>query len=222
MASMIESLMGMLSGNTIEQISSAVGLPKDKAQEALPGVLAVLTGALAKNTSQKEGAISLSNALSNDHDGSILNNLSGYIKNYKEGEGEGILKHVLGSKRDAVQQSLGAKSGLDAGTIGNLLTMAAPIVLGMLGKTQRQDGLNINSLSNLLGMEQNQADNLVPGIKDMLAKILGSGQQNQTASQSSQSAGTARKKSPLITIIIILVVIGIALFVLNYCGILQF
>ncbi len=222
MASMIESLMGMLSGNTIDQISSAVGLPKGKAQEALPEVLAVLTGALAKNTSQKEGAISLSNALSNDHDGSILNNLSGYIKNYKEGEGEGILKHVLGSKRNVVEKSLGARSGLDAATVGNLLTMAAPIVLGMLGKTQKQEGLNINSLTNLLGNEQNQADNLVPGIKDMLSKILGGGSQNQVASQVNQPAGAARKKSPLITIIIILVVIGIALFALNYCGILQF
>ncbi len=63
MASMIELLMDMLSGDTLDKISEQVGIPKDKTQQALPDIMAVLTGALAKNSSRKQGAKELSNAL---------------------------------------------------------------------------------------------------------------------------------------------------------------
>ena len=168
MASMIELLMGMLSGDTLDKISEQVGIPKGKAQQALPDIMAVLTGALAKNSSRKQGAKALSNALAKDHDGSILNNIIDYISNYQSGEGNGILGHVLGDNKPAVEQGLSKKTGLDMGTIGNLLTMAAPLIMGMLGKTQKQQGLDLSSLTSLLGNEQSQAQKMSPGAIDVL------------------------------------------------------
>jgi hypothetical protein len=65
--------MGMLSGDALGKISQQIGVPRDKTQQALPDVLAVLTGAIARNSSKQEGAQALSDALAKDHDGSILN-----------------------------------------------------------------------------------------------------------------------------------------------------
>ena len=167
-ASMIELLMGMLSGDILDKISEQVGIPKGKAQQALPDIMAVLTGALAKNSSRKQGAKALSNVLAKDHDGSILNNIIDYISNYQSGKGSGILGHVLGDNKPAVEQGLSKKTGLDMGTIRNLLTMAAPLIMGMLGKTQKQQDLDLSSLTCLLGNEQSQVQKMSPGAIDVL------------------------------------------------------
>lgn len=218
MSSMLESLIGMLSGDTLGKISKQVGVPEEKAKEALPDILAVLTGALAKNSSQQQSAQSLSNALAKDHDGSILNNLSDYINNYKSGEGDGILGHVLGGKRTALEQGLSKKTGLDMGTIANLLTMAAPLIMGALGKTQKQQGFSLDSLTNILGSESSQAKSLAPGAIEILNQILKS---RSGSSQGGQQAGSsARKRSPIITIIIVVVIAVVVYFLLRACGIL--
>jgi len=223
MASMIESVMSMLSGDTLGKISQQVGIPKEKAQAALPGVVAVLTGALANNSSQKQGAQSLANALTKDHDGSILNNLSDYISNYKSGEGDGILGHVLGNNRPTVERSLSAKTGLDMGSIGNLLTMAAPIIMGALGKTQKTQGLDVSSLTNLLGQESSQAKSLFPSVGDILGQILGGTTQGQVTQQTQQApstTGTTKKRSGFATLMIVIVIALVVYFVLRSCGIL--
>ena len=55
------------------------------------------------NTNSADGAASLERALgSSDHDGSLLDNLSGFFKQGDSGLGNGILKHMLGGKRGGV------------------------------------------------------------------------------------------------------------------------
>ena len=86
MASILDSLMGSLGGDAIGSISKQVGIPEDLARSAIPLVTNLLTSALTKNASSKKGAQSLTGALSKDHDGSILNDMPGYINNYQKGE----------------------------------------------------------------------------------------------------------------------------------------
>ncbi len=220
MSSMIESIMGMLSGDALSKVSQQVGVPESKAKEALPDVLAVLTGALAKNSSQEQGARELSNALAKDHDGSLLNNLSDYISNYKQSSGDGILGHVLGNNRTTVEKSLSQKTGLDAGSVGNLLTMAAPLLMGMLGKTQRTQGLDIGGLTNLLGQESNQAQSLAPGAINILSQILGGGGTQTTPQTTPQTSSTTKKRSGCASVLIVLVIAVVVYFLLRACGIL--
>ena len=216
MASIVGSLMGALSGEMLSKISEQVGIPEEKTKEVLPDVLTVLTGALAKNSSQEKGAQELDSALSKDHDGSILDNISDFISDYKSGEGNGILKHVLGEKRNVVEQSLGEKAGLDVSTISNLFTIAAPLIMGTLGKAKRQNGLNARDLSDLLGMEQNRAKKAAPGVIDILNNIL-----NSESNQSTPASGsTAKKRSPIVTIIIVIVIAVIVYLALRYLGML--
>lgn len=218
MSSVIESVMNILSGDTLQNISKELGAPQDKTKQAITDVIALLTGALAQNSAKKEGAQELTDALEKDHDGSILNNLSSYINNYQSGEGNGILNHVLGSNRGAVEQGLAKKNGLDASTISNLLTIAAPIIMGALGKTQKQEGLNLNSLKSFLGKEQNQAQNIAPTAIDILNKVI---RPKSESSQNMQSSRTsAKNKSPIVALIIIIVIVVIGFFLLRFLGIL--
>ena len=60
MASMIEMLMDQLGGDTLSQVSRQVGIPEQDTEKAVPKILAILTGALARNTSKGDGASALS------------------------------------------------------------------------------------------------------------------------------------------------------------------
>jgi hypothetical protein len=164
--------MDQLGGDSAVQIGRRVGIREDAARQVLPDVLGVLTGALARNSSRSEGAQALATALDKDHDGSVLDNLTDFIDNYQQGPGEGILRHVLGSRRPEIEQNLSRNSGLDAAAIGKLLTLIAPLLMGALGRSKRQAGLDVDALSGLLGAERQQAVRAAPTSADLLTQLL--------------------------------------------------
>jgi hypothetical protein len=138
----------------------------------MPEVVGLLLGALANNTRRPGGAEALNNALTEDHDGGILDEIGGFLDDFKQGEGDGILGHVLGDKRGAVEQKLSSNTGLDIGSIADLLTMVAPMVLGLLGKTQRQSGLDAEGLAGLLQTERSRALQSAPQSANILSQLL--------------------------------------------------
>jgi hypothetical protein len=94
--------------------------------------------------------------LNSKHDGSILDNLGGLfgggVDQNVMSDGEKILGHVLGNKQQNVQHALGAKAGMDAGSVAQILKVAAPILMGVLGKQTRQNNVNSPSgIESLLG-----------------------------------------------------------------------
>lgn len=154
MTSLLDTLSSQLTGGAVKQIAQNLGTNDAATSAAISAALPVLLGALARNAATPDGAASLSNALTRDHDGSILNDIGGAVSNFQGGPGAGILKHVLGGKQDVVAQGLGQAAGIDAGKAGALLTMLAPMVMGALGKAQRSGGLDAGGLAAMLGQER--------------------------------------------------------------------
>lgn len=118
--------------------------------------LPVLMKAMERNASTPQGAEGLMGALSNKHDGSILDDLGGLFSGGVNADvlqdGSKILGHVLGSKQGGVEQVIGQKAGMDAGAVGDILKTAAPILMGVLGKQSRANGVsNQADISGLLG-----------------------------------------------------------------------
>ena len=121
----------------------------------------MLTTALAKNAASPDGASALANALDTDHDGSILDNigdlLGGNMTNNRAANGAGILRHVLGGKQGNAIDMISKMSGLNSAKTGNLMTMLAPIVLGMLGKQKKANNMDQSGLSDMLSRSVNSA-----------------------------------------------------------------
>jgi hypothetical protein len=172
--SIVNTLLDTLGDQNINQISKQVHAPKDKTKGAVTEITALLTGALANNSSNSNGAQALAEALDKDHDGSILDDLQDYISNYQKGPGDGILGHVLGDKRVAVEKCISKDSGLDIATVSKILTIVAPIVLGIIGKTKKQDHLDTGGLSSLLGDQQNLVQTIAPAAINILSQVLSS------------------------------------------------
>lgn len=155
----IQSLLNQFGNAEIDQISNKIGANKAQTQEALTAALPALLSAMKNNTTNKEGANGLISALDRDHDGSILDDIGGFISNYQNGSGEGILKHTLGNNLTQVEQGLSAKTSLDHGQTHEIFKMIAPIVMGYLGKQRKQNNIGSDSITDLLGGLTKSADN---------------------------------------------------------------
>ncbi len=167
-----QMLTQQLAGGGLSQISQKIGADEQTTGNALSAAIPLLVSAMANNASQPEGAQSLHQALNQDHNGAIFNDMVGFLSNPQAANGAGILGHVLGPKQDLVQTGLAQQTGLDAGSIGQLLTIAAPLVLGALGKTQQEQGLDAGGLASLLGQQQQAAQQADPGLMGMLGNLL--------------------------------------------------
>ena len=162
-------IVSQLSGDALSSISSKLGVDESQAQQAIGLALPALIGALNRNTSQEDGAQALLSALTRDHDGSILENVSQKaVRPETLKDGAAILGHVFGEKETAIENSLGAASGLDAQTITQLLSMLAPIVLGILGQRSQEQELDAAGLAGLLQTERNATTSALPGIAQLL------------------------------------------------------
>lgn len=140
---LLSSLMG---DNVVDGIANKLQLEKGTAKSALSAAIPALLKKITNNTSTSEGENALRNALESKHDGSILDNLSSYMKNPDLTDGGKILGHVLGNDSSAVTQRITQKSGVSSDSANSLLKMVAPMVMGFLGKQNQSSSTGIGSL----------------------------------------------------------------------------
>lgn len=194
----MSGILDLLNGETgkalITGVSQQTNQPADKTQSVLIMALPVLMTAMKRNASSPEGAQGLLSALqSNKHDGSILDNLGGLFDGGVDdnvlNDGSKILGHVLGGKQTNVEKTLGAKAGVDASSVAQILKVAAPIIMGMLAKQTKEKNVSSPSgldglLGNLLGgssakQEQSFLESLLDAdgdgsvIDDVAGMVLG-------------------------------------------------
>lgn len=156
MSGILDFLSGPMGKQLISGAAGQTGQSSDQTSSVLSMALPVLMGAMKKNASTEEGAAGLMNALSGKHNGSVLDNLGdlfgGGVDQSVMDDGAGILGHILGGKQSQVENALSSKSGIDAGSIGTILKVAAPLLMGYLGKQTAQQGVtDSNGLGSLLG-----------------------------------------------------------------------
>ncbi|ASO07644.1 hypothetical protein GQ41_1146 [Arenibacter algicola] len=156
MSGLLDLLSSPMGKQLISGVASQTGQPENKTADVLSMAMPLLLGAMKKNVSSPQGAEGLMNALSSKHDGGLLDNLGGLFGGGVDqsviNDGAGILGHVFGGKQANVENALSQKSGLDAGSVAQILKIAAPLVMAYLGKQKAQSNVNdANGLNSLLG-----------------------------------------------------------------------
>ena len=177
MASILDLLNSDIGKTLISGASQQLGQDKGKTTTALSAALPLILGAMKNNAKTPEGAAGLLSALGNEkHGGGILDNLGsilggGGIDDNVMQDGAGILGHVFGGKEQNVANAVSKSSGVDLGSAMSILKVAAPLIMGYLGKETRQqkvadqNGIG-NLLGGLLGGESKQQQSLVESLLD--------------------------------------------------------
>ena len=156
MSGLLELLDSPMGKQLIGGIAGQTGNSEEKTANVLSMAMPLLMGAMKKNASTPQGAEGLMNALNSKHNGSILDNLGGVFNGGVDqsvmSDGAGILGHLLGNKQSLVENTLSKKSGLEASSVADILKIAAPILMGFLGKQKSQNNLDdANGLGSLIG-----------------------------------------------------------------------
>jgi len=152
MEQILNLLNGNLGKNVVEGIARNTDATAEETQAVVSTALPALLGALQRNAGSSQGAQGILNAIGSRHDGSILDNLQVFFGSNDTSDGNGILGHVLGDKRGALEQAISGKTGVSSGTVSKILAMLAPIVMGYLGKQSRSSNVSDgNGLNDLLG-----------------------------------------------------------------------
>jgi len=147
-----------LPDETLANLASQAGI-QDSHQgvAAAKSVLTTLMQGLSKNTESQNGAGNLLNALERNHDGSILENLSGFLNMGNSQQtapafnAAGILGHILGFKQQNVANGISQVFKLDLPTILKLMGILAPVLMGLLGKAKSSNQINPENVQQVLG-----------------------------------------------------------------------
>ena len=167
MAGILDLLQSDIGKTLINGTSKQLGNNKQQTTSALTTALPLILGAMKNNVNDESGASGLLGALDRkEHDGSILDNLGSIfggstINQDILTDGAGILGHVFSGKENNVARAVSTKSGLDMSSSMDILKVAAPLVMGFLGKEKRQKNVQDSN-----------------GIGDLLGGLLGSSAQN--------------------------------------------
>ena len=167
---LIELLRGKLDSNFINQLSQQIDEDDpEQTEAAASGIISTLVAGLSNNVAQPGGDTALLSAIERDHDGSIMDDIGGFIFGNKQAQnpntlnGAGILDHILGGKKSKVQDMVGNATGMDKSKILKLMITLAPLVLAAIGKARNkqqsqgsQGGFNVRDL--LSGTVQSQTN----------------------------------------------------------------
>jgi hypothetical protein len=150
---LIGMLAGQLGGPVIQQISQQIGANEGTTQSAVSMALPMLLSAFGNHAGTSDGASAIHQA-TQEHDGSILDNVMGFVGNAGAASmGTALLGQVLsGGTHNAMADAISQNTGMETGSANQLIGMLAPLVMGAVGKSsQEQGGLDVNGIAQMLG-----------------------------------------------------------------------
>lgn len=171
---LFDLLKTQLTESTLDSLASNLGETPAATRKAIVSgaVPAVLAGVL-QNFGNDEGAGRLLEILkAGRHDGSLFDNLGGALGGGAQTDtlvnaGKGLLGNLLGDKGGPIGELLASFAGVRRSSAGSLLSLAAPLLLGAIGKlgATAPGGLSVSSLSGLLATAKSSlATEAPPGL----------------------------------------------------------
>jgi OmpA-OmpF porin, OOP family len=202
------NLLALLKDNlTPEMISKAanlVGEDHASTATAMSGILPAVLGSVVGKASTADGASSvMSMVTGGGHDGGMLDNLGSMLSGGSSTDtmlsgGSGILSSLLGDKVGAIASVIGNFAGIKSGSANSLMSMAAPMIMGLIGKQVSSNGLNASGLMSMLaGQKDHIAAAMPAGLGDKLGGLLGMG--SMFSGASSMMSGMANDASKTVS-----------------------
>jgi OmpA-OmpF porin, OOP family len=161
----------------LQKISGSLGEDPQTTTKALPGAIAAVAAGVSDQGGNEAGAHRL---LSKLNEGGFTGpdappHAGGYGEGLldEEERGKGMLSGLFGNKLGAITEGLSRFGGMrNSGSSMRLLSLAAPMLMGVLGKQVRDQRMGASGLMQLLG---GQRSNIAAALPAGLGSILGFG-----------------------------------------------
>jgi hypothetical protein len=176
---LVDLVKDQLGSNVLTRLAETLGTSPDNTRTAVNAAVPTLLTALGSMASTRDGARDLAAAVGSVDD-RVLDNLpqslsSGGRSGVNLGDmGTKLLGSLLGGNTlSSLASALGRFTGQGGGSVSSLLSLLAPIVLGVL-KNRTGAGTDATSLASLFeGQRQNIVQAMPRGLSDQLASVPG-------------------------------------------------
>lgn len=164
---LLESITNQLVPETIQKVSAFLGETLDHTQAAVDGAIPTILAGLMHFSSSANGPVQLLALINRDNYGRLLNNLSGLCDEGNTTQnvmttGQEILRVVFADKLESASERVAAASGVTNISASSLLSLTAPVVVGVLGRMRAVQGLNAARLNTLLMGQKGAIAKLAP------------------------------------------------------------
>jgi heat shock protein HslJ len=190
--SLLEGLTGLVTPELLSNAARTIGTSEGSVASGLGAAFPTILAGLAGKAGKPDAMKSVFDLITNPaNDAGVLRNpaLAAGATDPKSplgAMGGTLLSSLFGSQLSSVGELVTRSAGLPGGAGGSLLRMAAPLVVGFLGKRVATGGLNAAGLSSLLAGERDQIMRAAPA---GLSSALGMGDLGRDVSP---GAGVAR------------------------------
>jgi hypothetical protein len=174
----MDLVKGAVSDQVMGQIGGLLGTDAKKTPSLFETAAGSILGGLMKKGSSSQGAQDIFGAVQKQDD-EILDKLGDILgggdqTDQFQKQGSGILDLITGGGQQSTSMigTVAKALGLDSGIVGKLLMMAAPVVMGVIGRHVKNKALDAVGLGSLLG---SQGPNLSGFMPSSLTNDLGFG-----------------------------------------------
>jgi hypothetical protein len=189
--SLLDALKDYLTPAVMQKMSSLAGETPGNTKRAMDSIVPTLLSGAAKLADSPGGDSRLMDLISlQADDGKILNNLTDKLSGGNATEslmnsGREIVRSLFGGNVGSVVDLIARSVGIKSSTISSLLSVAAPLVLGALGKERSARGLGTAGLVSLLAGQKSVVSQMVPA---GLGSLIGANDIGKTKERIAESA----------------------------------
>ena len=158
-----------LTNELVSKASNALGESEGGISKIISAAVPSLISSIADKTSTTDGANAVAKMAADQHSSGLLGSLGNFFggddnSNNMLSSGGGIISSLLGGKGNMLTSLISNFAGSKSGTVGTILSMVAPAILGMIGKHSSDNNVPASGLGSLMA-----------GQKDLAMKALPSG-----------------------------------------------
>ena len=192
---LLDLVKDQVTGQLAKQASSFLGESESSVTSALGGIMPALLGSVIQKSSTPSGATGIMDMIGKldlDNLGNIAGLFGGGASNVNGllNSGGGIVDALLGNKSGGIVDVISSLSGMKSGSASSLLKLAAPFLMGVIGKQIKGKGLSFFT-DLIMGQKSNVAAALPAGLSSVMnfADFGGAPKVNANINTSTGSTG---------------------------------
>lgn len=147
-SSMLDSILK--DPSVLQKLGSKVNANPEEVKKAATLGVPTIIEALNRNAQSSDKKEALAKAL-DDHKDDDINDLSSFLEKVNPEDSQKMVGHILGQDQSKVENSISKSSGLGIGQVSGLMSMLAPILIGMLGNKKKEANVGVDGLKDLTG-----------------------------------------------------------------------
>ncbi len=242
---LLDLVKGQLTDDVVGKAASFLGESTEATQSGLTSAVPALLGGVMNKVGSTSGAADLLGMVTKPEVTGILGNVGELFGGSSDSNlGSSLLQGILGDKLGSISSLIGSVAGFkNEGSASGLLKMAAPLLMGVIGKQVGSSG--VSGLMNLISGQKEHLEKAVPaGLMDKVAgalgvgsfgslagnvasnfassgSISGSGSGSAKTSSSSAHSGSSEPKkggNKILPLLGLLAVLAIGFFLWKSCG----